>query len=225
MGSRATDSHDSAVVSKDASYMACDHGRWAPDRNRGHRHVALRHGPRPISGVQTDRGRDPAPDRVSGHIVIVVPSTSDEAGAATLETLRARLAALPGVRSVTTSANVQPQAAPAFRSIDGRGIAIVVAVSTEANDDQIDRIIAETRNASTDMFGPAVRVEGSAVVDKALGATTERDLLRADAIAVPIFLALLALVLRTRRALWWARQHHRNDRRFAPPPRCSVTAH
>lgn len=140
---------------------------------------------------------------VSSQIVIAVPSRSDEGDAAKIETLRARYAALPGVESVTTNATVHPQATPAFRSIDGRNTAIVVAISTEANDDQIDRIIAETRRASTDMFGPAVRIAGSAVVDEALGATAERDLLRADAIAVPIVLALLALVLRTRRALWW----------------------
>ena len=135
----------------------------------------------------------------AASVVVVVPGDPRERD--TKELIRratAQLAVTPGVVHV----NGYPLASdPRLLASDGTASLITTSVAVGLDDDEIDRLIRHVQRISVDVFGGRAKVAGSLLVDSVLGATAESDLIRADAIAIPLVLVLLAFALRSRLAI------------------------
>jgi RND superfamily putative drug exporter len=109
--------------------------------------------------------------------------------------LATRLANQGDVRDVVSYWATQ---APALRSTDGT-LALVTARLTESGDAAQKRAgeIAEELAGFTDDGVLEVRVSGAPVTFAAVGTTIEKDLIRAESIAIPVTMLLLLLVFGT----------------------------
>ena len=135
----------------------------------------------------------------AASVVVLVPGDPREPS--TTELIRratAQLAVTPGVVQV----NGYPSASdPGLLASDGTASLITTSVAVGLDDDEIDRLMRHFQRISVDAFGGRAEVAGSLLVDSELGATAESDLIRADAIAIPLVLILLAFALRSRLAI------------------------
>lgn len=78
---------------------------------------------------------------------------------------------------------------------------IVASLRAGLDDDQTDLLLAHIRAAVDARLGDRARLAGGSIIDQELGDTAESDFLRADLLALPVVLALLGLVLRSRRVI------------------------
>lgn len=135
----------------------------------------------------------------AASVVVLVPGDPREPK--TTELIRratAQLAVTPGVVQV----NGYPSAGdPRLLASDGTASLITASVAAGLDDGANDRLIRQVQRISADVFGGRAEVAGSLLVDSELGATAESDLVRADAIAIPLVLVLLAFALRSRLAI------------------------
>ncbi|MBI1377413.1 MAG: MMPL family transporter [Frankiales bacterium] len=118
-------------------------------------------------------------------------SVDDPAAAAAGGALAARLAAEPGIRDVTS---YWAAPSPALRSTDGT-LALVTARLTDGGDaaqKRAGQIAADLAGTTPD--GLTVHVYGAPVVFDAVGTTIEKDLARAESIAIPVTILLMLLV-------------------------------
>jgi RND superfamily putative drug exporter len=128
----------------------------------------------------------PAPELVL--LVEAGAGVDDPAVAAAARDLTAAVAAEPGVSTAISYWSAGGE--PALRSKDGRSALLVVDASDEA-------AAGRVADAYAGSHGPlTVRVGGAYAIDTAIGEQLERDLIRAEAIAVPATLLLLLLVFR-----------------------------
>ncbi len=83
--------------------------------------------------------------------------------------------------------------APPLRSVDGRSALVVVDL--EGSDAEVEEAVAAIGDAYAGDHGPlTVGIGGASAVDEAIGAQLEKDLAKAESIAVPATLVLLVLV-------------------------------
>src|SRR4051812_26708353 len=131
-----------------------------------------------------------SPD-VVGRVTADAGKVDDPAVAAAGQRYTARLAADPRLRDVTsywTAGNVPP-----LRSSDGRS-ALVVAQLRGPADDLVDNTEA-VRPLLRQTDGPiSVQLSGAGNVFSEVNTTIEHDLLRAEAIAIPLTAILLIIV-------------------------------
>ncbi|MGN9909617.1 MMPL family transporter [Phytohabitans sp. LJ34] len=127
----------------------------------------------------------PAPELV---LLVEAGAGVDDPGvAAAGRALTAAIQAEPGV--TTALSYWSAGGGPALRSTDGRSALVVVDLPEEAAERVADTYAGR--------HGPlTVRVGGAYAIDTAIGEQLERDLIRAEAIAVPATLLLLLLVFR-----------------------------
>jgi len=127
----------------------------------------------------------PAPELA---LLVEAGAGVDDPGAAAAgRDLTAAVAAEPGVRSAVSYWSAGGE--PALRATDGRSALLVV--------DADEAVAARVAEAYAGRSGPlTVRVGGAYAIDTAIGEQLERDLIRAEAIAVPATLLLLLLVFR-----------------------------
>jgi RND superfamily putative drug exporter len=133
-----------------------------------------------------------------GQIVaLLAGDPTDPAHAGRITATSAQLRLLDGVVDVVDQPSTNSDALVAD---DRTSSLIVVRLASGLDDDQIETVVAATRTIIRTELGDDVRLAGGTIIDEELGATAEADFLRADAIALPIVLALLAVALRSRRA-------------------------
>ncbi len=139
-------------------------------------------------------------DAGPSDVVLVVASTDgasvdSAAVAASAAALATRLAEEPGVRDVSSYWTTQ---APAMRSTDGT-LALVTARLVESGDAAQKRAgeLAEELAGPTPDGVLDVHVSGAPVVFHEVGSTIEKDLARAESIAIPVTMLLLLLVFGT----------------------------
>ena len=128
----------------------------------------------------------------SSNLVLLVraPGDVDQAAAAGAALTR-RLRAEPGVIDVTSYWSVGRLAA--LRSRDGRQ-ALVLARVTGTDAQQADRATQLAARYGGTSAGLEVRVGGQLQTYAEVGSTIERDLLRAEGVAIPVTTVLLVLV-------------------------------
>ena len=115
----------------------------------------------------------------------------DPAAVAAGEALVARLAAEPGVVQVTSWwTSGRPES---LKARDGSS-AVVLARLTGGDEAAVDRVEQLAPDYRGGFRGLQVEVGGQAQVFSEVGHTIERDILRAEAIAIPITMVLLVLV-------------------------------
>ena len=113
------------------------------------------------------------------------------AAAAAGQQLAARLAAEPGVTQVVSW---WTSGRPDTLVARDRSSAVVLARLPGTEDEALERVEALAPSYEGDFQGLAVEVGGVAKVFSEVGHTIERDILRAEAIAIPITMVLLVLV-------------------------------
>ncbi len=133
--------------------------------------------------------------KTAGSIVILAagdPRLAPTAGV--IRKAAARLDTVPGVVRVTdyTATNDAQLLAS-----DGTASLIVASVAAGLDDDAGEEVLAAVTEISNDVL-PGAQIAGGLSVDAELGATAETDLARADLVAIPIVLLLLAVALRSR---------------------------
>lgn len=120
-------------------------------------------------------------------------SVDDPAVAAEARRLTERLAAEKGVTGVGSYWQADASSAPALRAEDGHEALIAARITGEEKEmgETLDRIAPEFRGA----HGPVeVSVGGPVAVRHEMQTTIQEDLLRAEAIALPVTLVLLVMV-------------------------------
>ncbi len=139
-------------------------------------------------------------DAAASDVVLVAASTSgapvdSPAVAAAGKGLAARLAAEPGVRDVTSYWDAP---SPSARSTDGT-IALVTARLSQSGDAAQKRAgeLAKDLAGTTADGVLDIHVSGAPVVFSEVGSTIEKDLARAESIAIPVTMFLLLLVFGT----------------------------
>jgi RND superfamily putative drug exporter len=124
-------------------------------------------------------------------LVSAPDGVDDPAAVAAGQALVARLAAEPGVTEVTSWwTSGRPDA---LKARDGSS-AVVLARLTGADDAAVTRVEELAPDYRGEFQGLQVEVGGQAEVFSEVGHTIERDILRAEAIAIPITVVLLVLV-------------------------------
>ena len=137
-------------------------------------------------------------DAAPADVVLIVGATDGSdvdspATAAAGQALSATLAAEDGVRDVTSYWSVR---APSLRSTDGT-LALVQARLTVGGDDAQARAKELVAKYAGTANGLDVHVSGAPVVYSEVGGTIEKDLARAESIAIPVTMILLLLVFGT----------------------------
>src|SRR3954452_1924795 len=155
-------------------------------------------------GASTESGRvterlDELAD-TGGEIAIITDGTdvNDPAVAASLTAGLQRVAAVDGVISV-----VDPWAtgADALRASDGRAALTVVTITGSLDDDAEVELAHRITDVARDLDAPEVLVGGNVLVGEQFGSASENDLLRGEAIALPIaFVAMIFLLVGLRAA-------------------------
>ncbi len=132
----------------------------------------------------------------SSSIVLLIPGDPRRPNTNTLlQSASRQLAATPGIVRVAD----HPTTGDArLVAVNGAASLIVADVATGLDDDASDALLASATRIADEVFDGRAEVAGSLAVDAELGATAQSDLLRADLIAVPIVLLLLAFALRSR---------------------------
>ena len=148
------------------------------------------------AGASTESGR--VAERLDGlaetggEIAVIADGidADDPATASALRTGLARIAAIDGVISV-----VDPWStgSDALRATDGRAALAVVTVTGGLDDEAEVELAHEISDVARDLDAPEVLVGGNVLVGEQFGTASEKDLLRGEAIALPI--AFIAMVL------------------------------
>ena len=120
-------------------------------------------------------------------IIALVPDSPPSARAGTTH----RLQALPGVHTVRSSADGELPL-PA-----GGGTVLAVTLRAGQGDEGEDATVDAVRDVVGSHPGGEVLLGGYPIVDRELGATAEADLVRAEALALPIVLILLGVAVRS----------------------------
>jgi RND superfamily putative drug exporter len=149
-------------------------------------------GPGTESGRVTERLDDLA--ETGGEIAIIADGidVDDPTVAASLAAGLERIAAIDGVISV-----VDPWStgADALRASDGRAALAVVTVIGGLDEDAEVELAHEIADVARDLDAPDVLVGGNVLVGEQFGTASENDLLRGEAIALPIaFIAMIFLL-------------------------------
>ncbi|MEO1060090.1 MAG: MMPL family transporter, partial [Actinomycetota bacterium] len=140
-----------------------------------------------------DASLDPAPstesERTEAELVAATGVDGSlvallEAPEVDLSTLPGRVEALPGVGD----AELVPS------SVEPEAVVMVATVAAELDDDGRERLVAEFVEV-VEGTAAETTVGGSLALDQELADTAESDLLRADALAVPVILLLFGLLL------------------------------
>ena len=143
------------------------------------------------SGRVTERLEDLA--ETGGEIAIIADGidVDDPAVAASLVAGLQRVAAIDGVIGV---ADPWSTGSDALRASDGRAALAVVTV-TGGLDEEAETNSPRDQRVARDLDAPEVLVGGNVLVGEQFGTASENDLLRGEAIALPIaFLAMILLL-------------------------------
>jgi len=133
---------------------------------------------------------------VEGSIGAIVRPGLDGAGAAAAARDAAtKLGKLDGIVGVGGGPET-----PGFTSVDGESYLVVAAVEPGLSGDETEALIESARSVFGELEPAIAELGGSAVLDQELGDSAEADLLRADAVAVPIVILLTGLALGRLRA-------------------------
>jgi RND superfamily putative drug exporter len=149
-------------------------------------------GPTTESGRVVERLDDLA--ETGGEIAIIADGidVDDPAVAVSVTAGLARVAAIDGVIAV-----VDPWStgSDALRASDGRAALAVVTVTGGLSDDAEVDLAHEIADVARDVDAPEVLVGGNVLVGEQFGTASENDLLRGEAIALPIaFVAMIFLL-------------------------------
>src|SRR3954463_9809662 len=149
-------------------------------------------GASPESGQVPERLDDLA--ETGGEIAIIADGidVNDPAVAASVTAGLERIAAIDGVISV-----VDPWStgADALRASDGRAALAVVTVTGGLDEEAEVDLAPEITDVARDLDAPEVLVGGNVLVGEQFGTASENDLLRGEAIALPIaFVAMIFLL-------------------------------
>src|SRR3954463_1172953 len=147
-------------------------------------------GASPESGQVPERLDDLA--ETGGEIAIIADGidVNDPAVAASVTAGLERIAAIDGVISV-----VDPWStgADALRATDGRAALAVVTVTGGLDEEAEVELAHQITDVARDLDAPEVLVGGNVLVGEQFGTASEKDLLRGEAIALPI--AIIAMIL------------------------------
>ena len=149
-------------------------------------------GPSTESGRVTERLDDLA--ETGGEIAIIADGIDidDPAVAASLAAGLERVAAIDGVIAV---ADPWSTGSDALRASDGRAALAVVTVTGGLDEEAEIELAHQITDVARDLDAPEVLVGGNVLVGEQFGTASENDLLRGEAIALPIaFLAMIFLL-------------------------------
>ena len=149
-------------------------------------------GPSTESGRVTERLDDLA--ETGGEIAIIADGidVDDPAVAASLAAGLERVAAIDGVIAV---ADPWSTGSDALRASDGRAALAVVTVTGGLDEEAEVDLAHQITDVARDLDAPEVLVGGNVLVGEQFGTASENDLLRGEAIALPIaFLAMIFLL-------------------------------
>ena len=104
----------------------------------------------------------------------------------------ARIAALDGVLDV---ADPWSTGLDALRATDGRAALVVVTLSGGLSDDAETGLAREVEDLAHELDAPEVLVGGDVLVSETFATASEKDLLRGEAIALPIAIAVMVVLL------------------------------
>lgn len=104
----------------------------------------------------------------------------------------ARIAALDGVLDV---ADPWSTGLDALRATDGRAALVVVTLSGGLSDDAETALAKEVEDLAHQLDAPEVLVGGNVLVSETFATASEADLLRGEAIALPIAIAVMVVLL------------------------------
>jgi len=150
------------------------------------------------SGSSTEAGR--VADRLDdlattgGEIAIIADGIDVDAPAvaASIEAGLPRIAAIDGVIAV---ADPWSTGADALRASDGRAALVVVTVVGGLDDDAEVALAHEIADVARDLDAPHILVGGNVLVGEQFGTASENDLLRGEAIALPIAIVAMVFLL------------------------------
>jgi RND superfamily putative drug exporter len=129
-----------------------------------------------------------------GEIAVVIDGIDidDPAVAERVSTGVERLAAVDGVVSV-----VDPWStgSPALRSTDGQAAVVVVTLAGDLDEEAELEVADQVERLADDIDAPEVLVGGDVLVGEQFAEASERDLLRGEAIALPIAIIVMAFLL------------------------------
>jgi RND superfamily putative drug exporter len=149
-------------------------------------------GPSTESGRVTERLDDLA--ETGGQIAIVADGIDvhDPAIANSLRSGLERIAAIDGVVAV-----VDPWSSDsdALRANDGRAALLVVTITGGLDDDSELELAHRITDVARDLDAPEVIVGGNVLVSEQFGTASENDLLRGEAIALPIAIVAMIFLL------------------------------
>ena len=149
-------------------------------------------GPSTESGRVTERLDDLA--ETGGEIAIIADGidVDDPAVAASLRAGLERVAAIDGVIAV---ADPWSTGSDALRASDGRAALAVVTITGGLDEEAEVELAHQITDVARDLDAPEVLVGGNVLVGEQFGTASENDLLRGEAIALPIaFLAMIFLL-------------------------------
>ena len=103
-----------------------------------------------------------------------------------------RIAALDGVLDV---ADPWSTGASALRATDGRAALLVVTLSGGLDDDEETAVARRVKDVAHELDAPEVLVGGNVLVSETFATASEHDLLRGEAIALPIAIIVMVVLL------------------------------
>jgi RND superfamily putative drug exporter len=106
----------------------------------------------------------------------------------------ARIAAVDGVLDVADPWTSGP-AGDALRAVDGRAALIVVTLAGNLSEDEELAVAHRVENIADGLDAPEVLVGGAVLVGETFQTASESDLLRGEAIALPIAIVIMVLLL------------------------------
>jgi len=150
------------------------------------------------AGASTESGRVAERldelDETGGEIAIIADGidVDDPATAASVGDGLARIARIEGVVAI---ADPWSTGSDVLRAEDGRGALAVVTVTGGLDEEAEVELAHEITDVARDLDAPAVLVGGNVLVGEQFGTASEKDLLRGEAIALPIaFVAMIFLL-------------------------------
>ena len=150
------------------------------------------------AGTSTESGRvaqqlDDLPS-TGGQIAIVADGIDVDDPAVERE-ITADLAPLAALDGVVSVADPWSTGVDALRATDGRAALVVVTLSGALDEEDELAVAQEVEDLGHDLSAPEVQVGGAVLVGETFATASEADLLRGEAIALPIAIAVMVVLL------------------------------
>lgn len=150
------------------------------------------------AGTTTESGRVAARlDELAetGGQIAIVADGIDVDDPAVRDEVVAGLAPIAELDGVLDVADPWSTGADALRATDGRAALVVVTLSGDLDEDAELAVATEVEDLAHELDAPEVLVGGNVLVSETFGTASENDLLRGEAIALPIAIVAMVVLL------------------------------